>query len=1680
MRHARKFLPAVAALLLAPAAARGANEAACSVAASSYADAILNPPKSEDTDFFVTSGGIPNVMFFFGNSASMVRLPPNGLSTGEGSFEDATNGFGCGNAYANALTFNSSCGTTTLDRTSYSATNDYAEAKDASGAYCPFFDKAGQPMATNKPGFDPDFYGTSPSFFEKAKVYHEAVVAPVSSADGWTGSTTSPDSAASVADFCSKATWSAAQQTSCSTCMANQGYWFDGSYASWAGAPSCANTNDCKVRNWGTCVKDATGREWNSASNDNSAHCRIPNVWMSGNFLNFYPPKFIIARKVVKDILAGVKLFRLGVAAFDGVGNGAKIIDDLNPPCNQFGGRSNFYNNRNSVVTNINSKTKLDFAGTAPIAEALLDLGHYYATQSLPWFAGTAYDDSSMEEKTGQNVSVCFACQKSSVIMVTDDVPTQDGMIPGVSGWSPTTATVANTAGNYAGMAGYNIADISSATCSTCATAAEAPDTSIAAGTCVGQQLSGACGMGSNPITSYLPRVAWYLHNMDLRDDTEIAADGYPMAGKQALDVYTIGFGTNGSASLILQHTAQAGGGLYNGGVVDTVSTAVALKNAILAALDDVSTRSVSFGSASLSTLQAAASQGVLVPRFEPSKKAHWNGHLYAFDLWSEFTGGCTPKTTGSGPANGDYDCDGKCTSVFLRDRNTTDASQPGDFISEDATGAFVKNNPANRAACQAGNLCADCAGQSTNPAVPFWDAGDKLSPVLADGTTAKSTKNYKDWNERSIYTVIDDAAPLKKFTSTDTVLRIADDDATVTKLLPYLNVVGNDQFCGNLGSQMDALGNPKGRTILDQLNAATPSYLDCGRALVEYVLGADVLNERQCASYPSATNPTGTYCTRAYQLGDVFHSSPVEVWPPLASDGLLCPRGLHPQCLASLFSKSISNPSSAGNSNAYDDYAKDSHYKHRNKFALVGANDGMLHAILTGTWHANADDPRTPAREDQAPYEGYHDIGTGEELWGFVPPDLLAKLPLFMGSTHQYYVDATPMVRDVWIDGGTANKVGSTTVADGIRQGNEFHTVAVVGERRGGTHYFALDVTDAGNDSGLDGKPRFLWLYPQPDDPEQLDFGETFAEFVPTPPPIGPVRVDAGVPGGTGSCANPNNKVYAASTGNRCFEERWVAFLPGGFDVQGTKGRGVHMVEIGTGKELFDFSQPKGAASACDATKDPKCHLNYPVAAPPGLMMWGKQTNFLTSAASDGYFDPATFGDTGGQLWVVRFNDPGVVDGSTGKVNNWWGARVLQMGKTGAPASGVDFCGNQPFFHVTANLPLAANGLYRVLAGTGDRFNLLDLAGGTCSPDNMRACIQKGCAVKLDDGAGGAGAVYGVETLLGTSSYRIVENAACGTFDPATFTTAFAGGGGTACTTITQKVDKLSITCPSTVTCSGNAEAEAKSVAVSCAGGYCRPTGVSDPGYNVDLKGYADKKNYYFSAQVFESSGGRQIFSTQAGAIAYDAARLSEADLVDINAYDASPATKPLATADGRGWKYYFDHGEPSTPMDVTIDGLSHHIYRTDERVASTGAVEAACTFWNTIQPAIPTAAIDATTECSVNSPCKAGKKQLSYLYGASPSTGAQCLYVSGVLARSQKTLSIVPPHIGKLVAYVSSGQVSFGLTSVRIPQGGTNISLGEVQDVTSFIDWVPIDRDLEACRHAPKTSPPSAAACK
>ncbi|HTX53803.1 MAG TPA: PilC/PilY family type IV pilus protein [Candidatus Baltobacteraceae bacterium] len=218
----------------------------------------------------------------------------------------------------------------------------------------------------------------------------------------------------------------------------------------------------------------------------------------------------------------------------------------------------------------------------------------------------------------------------------------------------------------------------------------------------------------------------------------------------------------------------------------------------------------------------------------------------------------------------------------------------------------------------------------------------------------------------------------------------------------------------------------------------------------------------------------------RAWKLGDIFHSTPVLVGaPPLAS----------------------TDPTYTAFQTAHAT---------RTPILLAGANDGMLHAF----------------RESD-----------GAELWGFIPPDLLGKLKLFLNpmNAHDFFVDGSPIAADVKIDG-------------------TWKTIVLFGERRGGGTYTALDITDPL-------QPQYLWSF------TDATIAESWSE-----PVIGRIRMDAG-------------------TGQT---DKTVAFLGAGYQsVQpNSAGKAVLAVDLATGQKLWAYSN--------DGSTDDRQYLNFSVAANP------------------------------------------------------------------------------------------------------------------------------------------------------------------------------------------------------------------------------------------------------------------------------------------------------------------------------------------------------------------------------------------------------------------------------------------------------------------------------------------------
>jgi type IV pilus assembly protein PilY1 len=219
----------------------------------------------------------------------------------------------------------------------------------------------------------------------------------------------------------------------------------------------------------------------------------------------------------------------------------------------------------------------------------------------------------------------------------------------------------------------------------------------------------------------------------------------------------------------------------------------------------------------------------------------------------------------------------------------------------------------------------------------------------------------------------------------------------------------------------------------------------------------------------------------------------------------------------------------------------------------FVGANDGMLHCI---------------------------DDVTGDEKWAFIPPDQLGRLKKLTDADHDYFID------------------GSPTVYDGAGQ-----KILVIGSRRGGESYTAIDITDYN-------APRYLYT-------------------------VGPSILGAGNESLGQSWSRPEKATIATSSSvttdgcgvNIAVTTEDVLLFGGGYDTNqdqptpnasDTEGRTVFAVKLTTGTLM---NNPKFSAGA-----------------PAGLGM----THSVVDVAGfdhdgDGIVSRMYFGDMGGNVFALR-----------------------------------------------------------------------------------------------------------------------------------------------------------------------------------------------------------------------------------------------------------------------------------------------------------------------------------------------------------------------------------------------------------------------------------------------------------
>jgi type IV pilus assembly protein PilY1 len=332
------------------------------------------------------------------------------------------------------------------------------------------------------------------------------------------------------------------------------------------------------------------------------------------------------------------------------------------------------------------------------------------------------------------------------------------------------------------------------------------------------------------------------------------------------------------------------------------------------------------------------------------------------------------------------------------------------------------------------------------------------------------------------------------------------------------------------------------------------------------------------------------------WKLGDIFHSSPITIGKP--NPYFEDPRDTNKR---------------------YYLYRTKSAIQNRAKIIVAGANDGQLHAF-------NGD--------------------TGNEVWSFIPPNLLPKLKYLAHAshptslTHQFFVDGPISAADVWVGTG-----------DGTAKGDEeWKTYLVFGEGKG--------VRD---NTGTAGNTSYLWNSSQNCD---QNFNPAYVWTSTYKYYCGYHALDITATGSTPAYewhiySDASTKAVSSSLGPYLGEpwskmaigkvlisgyERWVGFIGGGYGQSGTAGKGFFAVDLKDGHILWSYTN----------------HDNSAMNAIPASPM-------IVDTDNDGFIDTAYVGDLGGNIWRFTFctKAQGSSCGTGSGSGNWSGGLIFQPSTT-------------------------------------------------------------------------------------------------------------------------------------------------------------------------------------------------------------------------------------------------------------------------------------------------------------------------------------------------------------------------------------------------------------------------------
>ena len=406
--------------------------------------------------------------------------------------------------------------------------------------------------------------------------------------------------------------------------------------------------------------------------------------------------------------------------------------------------------------------------------------------------------------------------------------------------------------------------------------------------------------------------------------------------------------------------------------------------------------------------------------------------------------------------------------------------------------------------------------------------------------------------------------------------------------------------------------------------------------------------------------------------LGDIYHSQPVTVNPP----------------------NNYMYFSDYGQGPAHDYMSFRTKHAKRRRVVLAGANDGQFHAFDGGVYD-----------RDTTNFDDRHDMGSGKEVFSWVPEAVAYRLPLMTyGTEHQYTVDGPISVADVYID---PDGVGSAP--------EQWRTVALATMRRGGRGVVALDITTPDEITGPN------WIPTTGDFPSCLDSTSADCDGLPYPHLLwefhdvdglgDPNDADGGcaTAGLSGDQCRPywdlgwtwskpaiaRVGIYALDGGGNVVpDDTFVAFFGGGWD--GNSNANTPAGGDLTGNYFYGIDIETGATVVKELIG-----AGVSVPGSPAIL----------DSDNDGFHDKVYFGDTNSAVWRYQFPSPYLDFTLSGATTVFEAAKLRRIFDV-STTLGVT-AGRQQFFVQPTLVPVLFNGsnyTYALAMGSGDRANLGDL----------------------------------------------------------------------------------------------------------------------------------------------------------------------------------------------------------------------------------------------------------------------------------------------------------------------------------------------------------------------------------